>query len=95
MGKWAEAKAAFAELRRLGIASEYLWESRDYLLNSDGGRHKVQGVMRKGASDLFFYSEDLQQDFRIDRRDDWPRPDEITHAYIRFAFGGATAVLAE
>ncbi len=48
--------------------------------------------MKQGARDLFFYSEDLHLDFPIDRRHEWPRSDEITHAYIKFSFAGPTAI---
>ena len=92
LNEWADARVIFTELRQLGMPKDVLWEPRDYLLNPEGGLRSLQGVMKAGAHGLFFYSEDLHLDFPADRHDDWPRPDEITHANIRFAFGGTTAV---
>jgi hypothetical protein len=95
LGDWAAARAIFSELRQLGMPREVTWEPRDYLLNPEGGPRTLQGVMKEGVQGLYFYSEDLHLDFQAERRDEWPRPDEIAHAHIQFAFGGTTAVMVQ
>ena len=92
LGAWPEAKAIFAEFRQSRLPRYVVWTPRDYLQYSGGGLRQVQGTMKPGASDSFVYVEELGTDFHASRDGNWPKEDETVHAYIRFSFGGVTAM---
>ena len=92
LGTWPEAKAIFAEFRQSRLPRHVVWTPRDYLLYSGGGLRQVQGTMKHGASGSFLYVEELETDFHASREGNWPKENETVHAYIRFAFGGVTAM---
>jgi hypothetical protein len=95
LGRWADSNALFSHLRAAdGVPNDLLWTFRDFLLNDGGGRKKVQGTIRKGASRLFLHVESIGSDFRVDRNAYWPEVGEIAHAYIMFSFAGPTAMQA-
>lgn len=91
LGEWRHADAIFHELRRRGMPGGVLWEPRDCLLNESGGMRQVQGVIKKGGDGLFLKVEFLGRDFRVERNDRWPAPDQVAHAYVRFRYGGTIA----
>jgi hypothetical protein len=91
LGEWSQAQAVFADLRNAGLFRDYLWEPRDYLLGEEGGRRWVQGVIKRGGAEPYFYSEELHADFHVEKNQQWPREGEIAHAHIRFSFGGTRA----
>jgi hypothetical protein len=91
LGEWSQAQAVFADLRNAGLFRDYLWEPRDYLLGEEGGRRRVQGVIKRGGAEPYFYSEELHADFHVEKNQQWPREGEIAHAHIRFSFGGTRA----
>jgi hypothetical protein len=94
LGEWGPAEAMFTTLRKSGLPTPVLWARRDQYLARDGRPLVVQGTVKEIGDRRFLYVEELKMDFRVDRTQSWPRPGETAHAYIEFAFGGATAVRA-
>ena len=91
LADWTNSRLVFDGLRQQGITRDLLWEPRDYLLNEDGARRRIQGVVRRGADRTFLYCEELGIDFHTNRSDTWPGDGEIAHAYIEFSFAGSRA----
>jgi hypothetical protein len=94
LGEWGQADAMFTTLRRSGLPAHILWTRRDQYLARDGRPLVVQGTVKEIGDRRYLYVEELKMDFRVDRAQSWSRPGETAHAYIEFAFGGATAVRA-
>jgi hypothetical protein len=92
LGEWSQANALYGQLRQANIPPHILWIPRDYLLHETGGVRTVQGIMRSLENREFFFCEDLQSDFHVDKKDRWPRTGETAHAAIQFSFSGPTAV---
>jgi hypothetical protein len=92
LGKWPESNALYDQLRQVGIPSHVLWVPRDFLLNEKGGVRTVQGVIRTGTQRDYFYAEDLEMDFYLDRKGSWRRAGEIDHGAIQFSFAGPVVV---
>ena len=93
LGRWPEATAVFAELRRFGIPRHVLHARRDVLLNSDGRPAVVQGHITEAGHDRFFHVPEWHTDIPTDAFGQWPRRGEIAFSTIEFAFAGPTAVL--
>lgn len=91
IGDWPDARLVFDGLRQQGLARDLLWQPRDYLLNEDGARRRVQGVVKRGAGQTFLYCEELHIDLHTSRAHNWPADGEVDHAYIEFSFGGFRA----
>jgi hypothetical protein len=91
LDNWAAGLASFGELRREGGGD--VWTPRDFLLSNDGRPRQVQGEVKLGSERrLYLYVPDLRRDFHARKGDLWPRPGEIAHAYVTFAFAGPGAV---
>ena len=89
--KWADAEHIFAELRRSRTPKEYLYEPRAVLLDNEGVRKHVQGVITGDKGTHYLKVEELGRDFFLSRQENWPRQGEIAHAYIGIAFAGPIA----
>jgi hypothetical protein len=92
LDRWSEAKALFQELRKSSIPRPVLFRNRDYLRDMYGRPRRVQGVVRSGARDTFIDPSELPVDFKLDRKDYWPREGESAMAYVAFSFGGPSAI---
>jgi hypothetical protein len=91
LSDWTNSRLVFDSLRQQGITRDLLWEPRDYLLNEDGARRRIQGAVRRGANHTFLYCEELGVDFHTNRGDTWPIDGELAHAFIEFSFAGTRA----
>ena len=89
---WPDAFTIYSQLRTEEMPGHVKYPGRDYLLHERGGPRQVQGVLRRGADRDYLYIEEIGVDVLVDKRGHWPRPGEICHAYIRFAFAGPLAV---
>lgn len=95
LGRWGDANALFAHLRSSGeVPNDVLWTPRDFLLNQSGGKRKVQGTIRQGASQPFLHVESLGCDFHLSKGERWPDEGEVVNTLIRFSFAGPTAIQA-
>jgi hypothetical protein len=92
LDNWTDSRLVFDGLRQQGITRDLLWEPRDYLLNEDGVRRRIQVAVKRGADRTFLYSEELGVDFHANRADTWPIEGEVTHAYVEFSFAGPRAM---
>lgn len=92
LNEWANSQLDFMQIRQAGLANAMLWRPRALLVNSKGGPRSVQGVIRDGAGRKMLFSEEFQTDVLCDKRGNWPREGEVTHAWIEFSFGGAFAI---
>ena len=91
---WPEANALFDQLRASGLGADTLWESRDFLMNEEGGMRRVEGRMNTGAGGKRFVSiPELQTDMPVDRSARWPDDDSSINVYVHFRFAGAQAVI--
>ncbi len=90
--KWAEAEPMFSQLRRARIPREQLHDPRAVLLDSEGVRKTVQGVITGDSEVHYLKVEEFGRDFLLSRHERWPRQGEIAHAYIAIAFAGPIAV---
>jgi hypothetical protein len=90
--KWAEADFLFSKIRRARIPNDQLYEPRAVLVDKEGVRQRVQGTITGNEQRHYFKSDEIDRDFFLSRVERWPRPGEIAHAYIAFAFAGPLAV---
>jgi hypothetical protein len=92
LDRWDQADAFFTRIRQLHLPAEFYWAPRDFLLDKAGLRRLVQGKITQGAERDFFFADDLQKDFQVDRRSSWQPHGQADFAYILFSFGGPRAV---
>src|SRR5262249_16873921 len=95
LGRWPEAHACFATLRRQPMPSGIMHAARDSLLDANGNRRVVQGIIRTSGNLIFLKIDDLGTDGRLDRRAQWPSDGSIAHAHIDFSFAGPTAIYVD
>jgi hypothetical protein len=91
-GKWADARLLFAQIRQVGISNDQLFDIRAVLLDDEGIRKRVQGIITGDGDKKYLKVDELHADFYVNRNERWPNPKEIAHAYIGFAFAGPLAV---
>lgn len=95
LGDWPGGRRLFDLNRRAKMPGEALHAARDYLLDPEGARWRLQGQIRTGPGRRFLYVADLRQDFVVDTSDRWGRGDAVRHGYVVFAFAGPKAVPSE
>lgn len=91
-GNWGDVDALFAENRKAGVPNDQLFKTRAYLLDEEGIRMHVQGIIRGSEIKRYLWVEKLRKDFFLSRDERWPNADEIAHAYIGFSFAGPVAL---
>ena len=90
--EWPKAEPIFAQIRRAQIPNQHLFEPRAVLLDDQGIRKRVQGIITGDADKHYLKVEGFGRDFLLSRYENWPRQDEIAHAYIAIAFAGPLAI---
>ncbi len=91
-GKWADARLLFAQIRKVGIPNDQLYDVRAVLLDDEGIRKRVQGIITGDDEKKYLKVDELHSDFYVNRNERWPNPGEIAHGYIGFPFAGPLAV---